>query len=96
MLDTNLISDPIRNPHGKAAKQIAKRGEQNICTSILVAAEPRYGRQCRRIQTYSRPENTELAGLKHDPEKACPALDAGCEAVFPRDKRQERLRGDHA
>jgi hypothetical protein len=26
--------------------------------------------------------------LEHDPEK--------CEAVFPRDKRQRRLRGDHA
>jgi hypothetical protein len=24
----------------------------------------------------------------HDPEKACPALDAGCKAVFPRDKRE--------
>jgi tRNA(fMet)-specific endonuclease VapC len=43
MLDTNIISDLIRNPHGKAAKQIAKRGEQNICTSIIVAAELRYG-----------------------------------------------------
>src|ERR1700689_3653681 len=26
--------------------------------------------------------------LKHDPEKACPALDAGCVAVLPRDKRE--------
>ena len=43
MLDTNIISDLIRNPHGKAAKQVAKRGEQNICTSIIVAAELRYG-----------------------------------------------------
>jgi len=32
----------------------------------------------------------------HDPEKACPALDAGWEPVFPRDKRGTRLRGDHA
>ena len=42
MLDTNIISDLIRNPHGKAAKQIAKRGERNICTSIIVAAELRF------------------------------------------------------
>lgn len=42
-LDTNIISDLIRNPHGKAAKQIAKHGEQNICTSIIVAAELQYG-----------------------------------------------------
>jgi tRNA(fMet)-specific endonuclease VapC len=43
MLDTNVISDLIRNPQGRAAKQIAKVGEDNICTSIIVAAELRYG-----------------------------------------------------
>jgi tRNA(fMet)-specific endonuclease VapC len=43
MLDTNIISDLIRNPQGKAAKRIAKVGENNICTSIIVAAELRYG-----------------------------------------------------
>jgi hypothetical protein len=26
--------------------------------------------------------------LAHDPEKACPALDAGREAVFPKDHAQ--------
>jgi hypothetical protein len=26
--------------------------------------------------------------LEHDPEKACPALDAGWVPVFPRDKRE--------
>jgi tRNA(fMet)-specific endonuclease VapC len=43
MLDTNVISDLIRNPQGKTAKRIAKAGEDNICTSIIVAAELRYG-----------------------------------------------------
>lgn len=43
MLDANIISDLIRNPQGKAAKRIAKVGEDNICTSIIVAAELRYG-----------------------------------------------------
>ncbi len=43
MLDTNIISDLIRNPQGKAAKRVAKAGEDNICTSIIVAAELRYG-----------------------------------------------------
>jgi tRNA(fMet)-specific endonuclease VapC len=42
MLDTNIISDLIRNPQGRAAKRIAKVGEDNICTSIVVAAELRY------------------------------------------------------
>lgn len=43
MLDTNIISDLIRNPQGKAAKRIAKVGEPDVCTSIIVAAELRYG-----------------------------------------------------
>ena len=42
MLDTNIISDLMRNPQGKAAKRLAKVGETDICTSIVVAAELRY------------------------------------------------------
>lgn len=43
MLDTNIISDLIRNPQGKAARRIAKVGDNSVCTSIIVAAELRYG-----------------------------------------------------
>jgi tRNA(fMet)-specific endonuclease VapC len=43
MLDTNIISDLVKNPQGKAARRIAKIGEDNVCTSIIVAAELRYG-----------------------------------------------------
>lgn len=43
LLDTNILSDLIRNPQGKAARRVAKVGEADICTSIIVAAELRYG-----------------------------------------------------
>jgi len=43
MLDTNIISDIVRHPAGKIFKQIKKNGEETICTSIIVAAELRYG-----------------------------------------------------
>jgi tRNA(fMet)-specific endonuclease VapC len=43
MLDTNIISDLIWNPQGRAAKRIVRVGEDNICTSVIVAAELRYG-----------------------------------------------------
>ena len=43
LLDTNIISDLIRNPKGKVAGHIARVGESNVCTSIIVAAELRYG-----------------------------------------------------
>ena len=43
LLDTNIISDLIRNPQGPVARHIASIGETDICTSIVVAAELRYG-----------------------------------------------------
>ncbi|MCW5772035.1 MAG: type II toxin-antitoxin system VapC family toxin [Rhodospirillaceae bacterium] len=43
MLDTNIVSDLVKNPQGKAARRIARVGEDNVCTSIIVAAELRYG-----------------------------------------------------
>jgi tRNA(fMet)-specific endonuclease VapC len=43
MLDTNIISDLIRNPRGKAARRVARVGDEALCISIIVAAELRYG-----------------------------------------------------
>ena len=43
VLDTNVVSDLVRNPQGKVAQRIRKVGEARVCTSIIVAAELRYG-----------------------------------------------------
>jgi tRNA(fMet)-specific endonuclease VapC len=43
LLDTNIVSDLVRNPHGRIAQHIRKVGEAQVCTSIIVAAELRYG-----------------------------------------------------
>lgn len=43
MLDTNIISDIIRNPMGPAATALLRVGEDAVCTSIIVASELRYG-----------------------------------------------------
>ena len=43
LLDTNIVSDLVRNPQGKVARQVRKVGEQHVCTSIIVAVELRYG-----------------------------------------------------
>jgi tRNA(fMet)-specific endonuclease VapC len=43
LLDTNIVSDLIRNPQGSAAGRIAAVGEDTVCTSIIVASEIRYG-----------------------------------------------------
>jgi tRNA(fMet)-specific endonuclease VapC len=43
LLDTNIVSDLVRNPQGKVARQVRRVGEKHVCTSIIVAAELRYG-----------------------------------------------------
>jgi tRNA(fMet)-specific endonuclease VapC len=43
LLDTNIVSDLVRNPQGKATQHIRQFGEAQVCTSIIVAAELRYG-----------------------------------------------------
>lgn len=43
LLDTNVLSDLLRNPAGRAARRLAVVGEAVVCTSIVVACELRYG-----------------------------------------------------
>ena len=43
LLDTNILSDLIRNPFGPVAQRIEVVGAKAVCTSIIVAAELRYG-----------------------------------------------------
>jgi tRNA(fMet)-specific endonuclease VapC len=43
LLDTNIVSDLLRNPAGKIARRLERVGESAVCTSIIVAAELRYG-----------------------------------------------------
>ncbi len=43
LLDTNIISDLIRQPQGRAASRIQVVGEALVRTSIIVAAELRFG-----------------------------------------------------
>jgi tRNA(fMet)-specific endonuclease VapC len=43
LLDTNIVSDLIRAPQGRAAQQIRVVGEAMVRTSIIVAAELRFG-----------------------------------------------------
>ena len=43
LLDTNIVSDLVRNPRGLVAKRLSYAGENTVCTSIIVAAELRFG-----------------------------------------------------
>lgn len=43
LLDTNIVSDLVRHPQGDVANRIREVGEAAVCTSIVVAAELRFG-----------------------------------------------------
>jgi tRNA(fMet)-specific endonuclease VapC len=43
LLDTNIVSDLVRHPRGTISEHISQVGEADVCTSIVVAAELRYG-----------------------------------------------------
>ena len=47
LLDTSTISDLIRNPLGPVMQRIQEVGEACVCTSVVVAAELRFGAQER-------------------------------------------------
>ena len=43
LLDTSVVSDLVRNPWGVVAGRAASAGEGTVCTSIIAAAELRFG-----------------------------------------------------
>jgi tRNA(fMet)-specific endonuclease VapC len=63
LLDTNILSDLVRHPQGKIAERIAREGEKNICTSIVVAAELRFGAEKRGSRRLSKQLETILSAL---------------------------------
>lgn len=43
MLDTNILSDAIRNPFGVVAELIDRADRNSLCVSAIVASELRFG-----------------------------------------------------
>jgi tRNA(fMet)-specific endonuclease VapC len=43
LLGTNVVSDLVRVPRGRVSERVRAVGEAQVCTSIVVAAELRYG-----------------------------------------------------
>ena len=43
LLDTNILSNLIREPQGTVQQRIIKAGEATVCTGIVVACELRFG-----------------------------------------------------
>jgi tRNA(fMet)-specific endonuclease VapC len=64
LLDTNILSDLIRHPQGRVSRCVALTGEQHVCTSIVVAAELRYGAAKRGSERLSRQVQAVLGCLE--------------------------------
>ena len=64
LLDTNIVSDLVRNPRGQVRAHIAAAGENSVFTSILVAAEVRYGAARRQSTRLAEQVEIVLAKLK--------------------------------
>ena len=69
LLDTNIVSDLVRNPQGKVARHVRAVGEKHVCTSIIVAAELRYGADKKGSQRLS----SQLDAVLGPPWKSCPS-----------------------
>ena len=85
MLDTNIVSDILRNPTGHAASR-TKAAADDVCISIIVAAELRFGaakKHSDRLQPvierfltkipvvpFDIPADAEYARLRTDLERA--------------------------
>lgn len=63
LLDTNILSDLVRQPRGVVMQQIAAVGEAAVCTSIVVAAELRFGAAKRGQGRLARQVDAILAAL---------------------------------
>ena len=86
LLDTNIVSDLVRHPQGRVTQRIRTVGEAQVCTSIIVAAELRYGAAKKgslrltaqleavlnalEILPFEPPADTTYGNLRHALERA--------------------------
>lgn len=70
LLDTNIVSDLVRHPQGRAAARIAELGEDAVATSIIAVAELRYGAARRGSQRLTSQLEAILGALEVIPFEA--------------------------
>jgi tRNA(fMet)-specific endonuclease VapC len=70
LLDTNIVSDLVRNPQGRVAAKIAEVGENAVAISIIVAAELRYGAAKKRSARLTAQLEVILTALEVVPLEA--------------------------
>ena len=63
MLDTNTLSDLIRNPRGALVQRLSRTEPNSVCTSIVVACELRFGARRKGSETLTLRVEQLLASL---------------------------------
>ncbi|HEU4558405.1 MAG TPA: type II toxin-antitoxin system VapC family toxin [Longimicrobium sp.] len=76
LLDTNVVSDLVCRPQGPVAQRIRQIGEANVCTSIVVAAELRFGAEKKGSERLTEQVEAVLDVLEVLP------LEAPADAVY--------------
>ena len=64
LLDTNILSELLRNPRGLVSKRLAVVGEATVCTSIVVACELRFGARKKGSTRLAERVDEVLASLE--------------------------------
>ena len=63
MLDTNTLSDLIRNPRGALVQRLSETEPDAVCTSIVVACELRFGAKRKGSEALANRVEQLLASL---------------------------------
>ncbi len=64
LLDTNILSDLVRNPVGRIFEAITLHGESRVCTSIIAACELRFGARKKASNVLTQRVDVILANLQ--------------------------------
>ena len=86
LLDTNVLSDLIKNPAGAVAMR-ARQEQDHLCTSLIVAAELRYGCAKKNAPELTRKVDALLQAIPVLP------LGAGVDQVYGRIRAQLESQG---
>jgi len=63
MLDTNTLSDLIRNPRGTLVQHLSSKAPDAVCTSTVVACELRFGANRKGSEALTKRVEQLLASL---------------------------------
>ena len=101
LLDTNIVSQIVRRPYGDVAQRIASVGQNLVATSIIVAAELRFGARKKGSAALARQLDAVLGVLQILPleipvDEAYAGLRATLEAAGTMIDANDTLIGAHA